>query len=75
MVLRNCHKILRGHHLVPEHVETRSLYSPEKPGVEQVSLWFLVLFSSGRLVFGLTGLREVTKNYENYGHVNSAVGS
>ena len=36
MVLRNMNKVMKGHHLVPEHVETRSLYCPDKPGVEQV---------------------------------------
>ena len=28
---------IAGYQLVPEHLETRKLYSPEKPGVEQVN--------------------------------------
>lgn len=43
-VLHRWHEIPRAEYrLVPEHVETRPLYHPDKPGIEQVSEFFLLL--------------------------------
>lgn len=41
--LHNYHMIdKKGYALVPEHVETRSLFSPDAPGIEKVCIQCLV---------------------------------
>ena len=45
-VLHHWDQISRvGVSLVPEHVETRALYNPDKPGIEQVSIIIHMLIS------------------------------
>ena len=36
--LRDFATLEDGYHLVPEHIESRTLYRPDKPGISQVRL-------------------------------------
>ena len=38
---RLCLHVLHEFNLVPEHIETRKLYHPIQPGIEQVLLFYL----------------------------------
>ena len=54
--LRHFNKVDNGYHLVPEHIESRTLYLPDKPGISQVGSKFLsteykILLSFHRMCF------------------------
>ena len=44
-VLKNWEDVPGGCALVPEHIETRILYNPDKPGVEQVPFDQIILLT------------------------------
>lgn len=46
VALQRFHEIpTKGYHLCPEYVESRSLFNPEKPGLEQVRNYSLIKLS------------------------------
>ncbi len=77
-VLKHWDDIPGGYPLVPEHIETRSLHLPEKPGIDQVRIvlcieWFIMLRDSYKHytliivcmknVFGETPMVDTREHY------------
>lgn len=70
-VLHRWHEFPRiGCQLVPEHIETRPLYNPDKPGMEQVSSFTLMYMKYIKDASLLTNSRFILiHNYYQYSHI------